>query len=159
MNHDPFDRPTAKSGMLIRKPGADVFEAFINPDVTTRFWFTHSSGRLEAGQHREWRWDMYDLKVPVWVKLIDPHRKIVIEWGEGQEKTTAEWTFKTLAQGTYVEIINYGFQGTPDEIMNQVADSTGGFHLVLAGLKAYLEHNIRLNLIADRFPEGLQKGQ
>jgi len=29
--------PKAKTGMLIRKPVADVFEAFINPNVTTSF--------------------------------------------------------------------------------------------------------------------------
>jgi len=33
--------------------------------------------------------------------------------------------------------------------------STGGFTIVLAGLKALLEHNIQLNLVADRFPKGL----
>ena len=40
--------PVMNTGMLIRKPVADVFEAFIDPDVTTKFWFTKSSGRLEA---------------------------------------------------------------------------------------------------------------
>ena len=38
--------------------------------------------------------------------------------------------------------------------MKQVADSTQGFTLVLAGLKALLEHDVRLDLVADRFPEG-----
>jgi hypothetical protein len=28
---------------------------------------------------------------------------------------------------------------------------------VLAGLKALLEHNISLNLVADRFPDGLEQ--
>ena len=32
---------------------------------------------------------------------------------------------------------------------------TEGFALVLAGLKALLEHNIRLNLVRDRHPDGL----
>ena len=41
-----------------------------------------------------------------------------------------------------------------DELVKQVTDSTQGFSLVLAGLKAFLEHGIRLNLVADRFPEG-----
>ena len=36
----------SKTAMLIRRPVADVFEAFINPDITTKFWFTKSSGRL-----------------------------------------------------------------------------------------------------------------
>ena len=35
--------PITKTGMLIRKPIADVFEAFVNPDITTRFWFTKAA--------------------------------------------------------------------------------------------------------------------
>ena len=42
--------PVAKTGILIRKPVADVFEAFIDPNVTTKFWFTKGSGRLEVGK-------------------------------------------------------------------------------------------------------------
>jgi uncharacterized protein YndB with AHSA1/START domain len=42
--------PVAKTGMLIRKPVAEVFEAFIDPGVTTKFWFTKGSGRLEVGK-------------------------------------------------------------------------------------------------------------
>ena len=30
-------------------------------------------------------------------------------------------------------------------------------HCVLAGLKALLEHNVRLNLVADRYPKGFAK--
>jgi uncharacterized protein YndB with AHSA1/START domain len=40
--------PVAESEMLIRRSVADVFEAFIDPDVTTNFWFTKSSGRLKG---------------------------------------------------------------------------------------------------------------
>ena len=85
--------PAAKTGMLIRRPAADVFEAFVNPDITTKFWFTRSSGRLEAGNG--------------------------------------------------------------DELVTQVTNSTQGFSLLLAGLRAFLEHGIRLNLVADRFPKGI----
>ncbi len=35
-----------KTEMLIRKPVAEVFEAFVDPEVTTKFWFAKSSGRL-----------------------------------------------------------------------------------------------------------------
>jgi hypothetical protein len=37
-----------------------------------------------------------------------------------------------------------------------MTDSTSGFPLVLAGLKAFLEHNVRLNLVADRFSKGIE---
>ena len=60
--------PTAKSEMLIRKPVAEVFEAFVNPEITTRFWFTKSTGRLEAGKHITWTWEIYDISVQVNVK-------------------------------------------------------------------------------------------
>jgi uncharacterized protein YndB with AHSA1/START domain len=47
--------PVASAGMLIRKPADDVYEAFVNPDITTKFWFTKSSGRLEVGKTiRDW---------------------------------------------------------------------------------------------------------
>jgi uncharacterized protein YndB with AHSA1/START domain len=48
--------PLMETGMLIRKPAAEVFEAFVNPDITTRFWFTKGSGRLEAGRQVQWDW-------------------------------------------------------------------------------------------------------
>jgi hypothetical protein len=41
--------------------------------------------------------------------------------------------------------------------VKQVADSTQGFSLMLAGLKALLEHNVRLNLVADLYPKGLEE--
>src|SRR4051794_4566310 len=33
----------AKSEMLIRKPVEEVFQAFIDPAITTHFWFTKST--------------------------------------------------------------------------------------------------------------------
>ena len=42
-------KPVVKLQMLFRVPVGRVFEAFVDPEVTTRFWFTHSSGRLTAG--------------------------------------------------------------------------------------------------------------
>lgn len=35
-------QPVVKAEMLIRKPVEEVFEAFVDPAVTTRFWFTKS---------------------------------------------------------------------------------------------------------------------
>ena len=35
-----IQNPVVKEEMLIRKPVHEVFEAFINPDITTKFWFT-----------------------------------------------------------------------------------------------------------------------
>jgi hypothetical protein len=102
--------PITKTGMLVRKPVADVFEAFVNPDITTQF-LVHQKQRKAPGRHGT----------------------------------------------TFVSITEAGFIGDGDELVKQVTDSTQGFSLVLAGLKALLEHSVRLNLVADRYPEGIEE--
>lgn len=148
--------PRTKTGMLIRKPVAEVFEAFVNPDITTRFWFTRSSGRLQAGKQVQWDWEMYGISVPVTAKAIEPNTRIVIEWPGYGGLTTVEWKFAPQPDGTtFVSITEAGFTGDGDDVVKQVTDSTQGFSLVLAGLKALLEHNVRLNLVPDRYPKGI----
>jgi uncharacterized protein YndB with AHSA1/START domain len=148
----------AKAEMMIRKPVSEVFEAIINPEVTTKFWFTHSTGKLAEGKHVEWTWEMYNVTVPVYVKAIIPNERIIIEWGNNQQQSTVEFAFKILSEDkTYLTIKNFDFNSTGDELVSMIIDSTGGFALFIAGLKAYLEHNIQLNLVADKFPKELQE--
>lgn len=73
--------PIATTAMLIRKPVSDVFEAFVNPAITAKFWFTKGSGRLQAGKQIRWDWEMYNVSVQVSVKAIEDNQRILIEWG------------------------------------------------------------------------------
>jgi uncharacterized protein YndB with AHSA1/START domain/cytidylate kinase len=150
--------PAAKASMLIRKPIAEVFEAFVNPEITTKFWFTRSSGRLEAGKQVQWDWEMYGVSALVSVKAIEPSRRIVVEWPGTDHPSTVEWLFTPRDDGsTFVVITNFGFGGRGDALLRQVRESTEGFALGLAGLKAFLEHGVRLNLVGDRFPRGVEE--
>lgn len=148
--------PVAKAEMLIRKPVSEVFRAFIDPAITTRFWFTRSSGKLEPGKQVQWDWEMYDVSAQVAVKAIEANRRILIEWlADGEHPTTVEWVFTSHGDdATFVSITEAGFVGEADELVSQAINSTEGFTLALAGLKALLEHNVTLNLVADRFPAG-----
>ena len=147
----------ARSEMLIRKPVSEVFDAFINPEITTKFWFTKSSGKLATGKTVQWTWEMYDHTESVLVKTIEPNAKILIDWGADGERTSVEWIFDPLDENsTFVSITNKGFTGEIEKIISMIRDSTEGFTLVLAGLKALLEYNIQLNLVGDRFPKGLE---
>lgn len=147
--------PVAKTGMLIRRPVAEVFAAFIDPDITTKFWFTKSSGRLEVGQQVTWEWEMYGASTQVTTKIIEPNKRIVIEWDGYSGRTTVEWRFASQKDGaTFVSITESGWKGDGDDLVNYASDSTQGFTWTLAGLKALLEHNVRLNLVEDRFPKG-----
>lgn len=146
----------AKAEMLIRKPISGVFHAFLNPEITSKFWFTKGSSQLEQGKTTEWTWEMYDFSLSVLTTLLEKNKKIIIEWGNTGEKTIVEWIFTSLTENeTFVSITNSGFQGDTDKIIDQIRNSTEGFTLVLAGAKAYLEHQIQLNLVLDRFPKGL----
>lgn len=158
MDHLKLTRnPISKTGMLIRRPVAEVFEAFINPEITTRFWFTKSSGRLEAGKQVRWEWEMYDVAIIVTAKTIEPNKNIVFEWPGYTGYTIVECLFSPRQDGTtFVSITESGFNGEAGELIKQVAASTEGFTLVLAGLKTFLEHKIQLNLVADRYPQGAE---
>jgi uncharacterized protein YndB with AHSA1/START domain len=146
----------ARTEMLIRRPVADVFDAFVDARKTSKFWFTSGSGRLEAGKRVQWRWDMYDLNVEVDVKVLEPNERIIVDWSSGEVLTTVEWRFTAYSDDTtFVSITNSGFTGDEQSITQQALDSTEGFTFVLAGLKAYLEHGVQLNLVADRHPGGI----
>jgi len=149
--------PAAKAEMLIRKPVAEVFEAFINPDITTKFWFTKSSGKLEPGKQVTWSWEMYNATGTVIVKEVELNKKILIEWPYNGAQTLVEWIFTPHGNdATYVSITNSGFQGDGDKVTEDALGSTGGFSWVLAGAKAYLEHGVKLNLVEDAFPKGIK---
>jgi uncharacterized protein YndB with AHSA1/START domain len=150
--------PIAKAEMLIRKPVAEVFEAFVDPKITSQFWFSKGSGRLEAGTEVTWDWEMYGVSIQVKVIAIETNARILVQWPGTVAPMTVEWTFRSRPDGTtFVSITNTGFSGDADQIVRQALDSTEGFAFVLAGAKAWLEHHIRLNLVPDRFPDGIGK--
>ncbi len=144
--------PTVETQMLVRRPVQQVFQAFIDPTITTNFWFTKSSGLLEIGNVITWEWEMYNISTQVLVKEIIEDLKIIIEWNE--PATTVEFHFQSQPNDTtYVIIKNYGFKQDGQELIEVIKDNTSGFTTVLDGLKAFLEHGLKLNLIADKFPQ------
>jgi uncharacterized protein YndB with AHSA1/START domain len=150
--------PIAKTGMLIRKPISEVFEALVNPEITSKFWFSKSSGRLETGEKVQWVWESHDVSIEVTAKAIEHNKRVEIEWPGYSGPTTVEWTFQPLPDGTtFVRVSESGWTGDADQLVRYVADSTQGFTLMLSGLKALLEHNVRLNLTTDRYPKGVEE--
>lgn len=141
--------PVARTEMLIRRPVADVYEAFVDPGITSHFWFTRGSKRLAAGEKVTWHWDMYGVSAEVLVKAVERNRRILIEW-----PTPVEWSFTPRGdEATFVCITASGFVGTDDEKVAQAIDSMGGFSFALASCKAWLEHGVELNLVADHNPD------
>lgn len=146
--------PVAETGMLIRSPVAEVFAAFVDPEITARFWFSNGSGPLVPGARVTWEWGFYGVSTQVDVKEVTENERILVEWGVDSAPTSIEWRFTPHGDdATFVNVVNSGFHGDGDAVVAGSLDSTGGFVLVLAGAKAWLEHGIALNLTQDRFPD------
>ncbi|RZJ04561.1 MAG: polyketide cyclase [Brevundimonas sp.] len=138
--------------MLIRRPAAEVFQAFVDPEVTRRFWFTQASGRLEPGAAVTWTWAMYGASTEVVVKTVEPNRRILVTWDNRATPTDVEWTFEARGEETWVTVENRGFADSEDGVAKAL-DSTGGFALVLGGAKIWLEHGLDPRFVVDRHPD------
>lgn len=149
--------PSVKVGMGIRKPPREVFQAFADPAITTRFWFSKSSGTLTPGAIVQWDWEMYGVSTKLAVKEVEPDSRILIDWDLDEEPRSVEFRFVPWGDdATYVQITESGLDGDGDEIVSRVADSTSGFTNVLCALKALLEHDVVLTVVLDYHPEGLE---
>lgn len=143
--------PVVQAEMLIRRPVREVYEAFVDPAVTTKFWFTKSSGRLERGRRIRWDWEMYGVGEDVYVRELEQDKRILIESSDG---TSTEWEFVSRnPDETMITIRHSGFEGSGDEVVSQAIDSMGGYTMVLCALKALLEHQVILNVVADKAPD------
>ena len=151
--------PVASAGMLIRRPVAEVFEAFVDPAVTARFWFSEGSGRLAPDARVSWTWGMYGFTSPVAVTAFEPDRRIGVDWSEGDDRTHVEWRFEARGPDqTFVTVDHSGFHGDADGRVAAALDGMNGFTLVLAGAKIWLEHGIEPRFVVDRMPDARVPG-
>ena len=147
------DAIVAAQQLVIRKPVSEVFRAFADPMVTTKFWFGRSTGPLEDGANVTWFFDPHGVSADVRVLEFEPDGRILIEWGDFDDgdTSTVEFTFEARPRGcTFVRIVNSGFTGDADAVIATALDSVGGFSLVLAAAKAWLEHGVDLHVVADK---------
>lgn len=147
-------QPAAKASMLIRKPAAEVFEAFIEPDITSQFWYSRGSGRLDTRKPVTWYWDDYDMSSEITPHAIIKDKLIFFTWpGPDGLATTVNITFTALgSKGTYVKVEEKGWDPGAKGLINTIVGQTEGWTYVLAGLKAFLEHGISLTLVTDQNP-------
>lgn len=143
---------TANARMIVHRPAADVYEAFADPAIMTKFWFPKASGRLEEGKQVKWcvgtGADAFEITVHV--KAARKPRLLQIQWGDGDSFTDVRWEFESKDESTtIVRICESGFSGDQTEVVQQALDSTGGFNQVVTAAKALLEHNARINVVED----------
>ncbi|GIN86284.1 ATPase [Heyndrickxia sporothermodurans] len=131
----------------IVKPASDVFEAIVDPQKMSNYWFSSGSGRMAQGQTITWRYDEYNAEVDITVLEVEENKKIKFSWGE----TTVTMIIKELDQmSSIIEVSESGFKEDDPELINKMLGQKEGWVYVLTCLKAYLENginNLRASLI------------
>lgn len=136
----------------IARPVAEVFEAVADPVQLSRYFTTGGAkGRIEPGATVTWDFHDYPGAFPVWVREVEPERRIVLEWEANDRdeagepyRTTVVMTFESLEDGrTLVRIREEGWRETENGLRGSY-DNCGGWMQMLCALKAWLEHGVNL---------------
>jgi uncharacterized protein YndB with AHSA1/START domain len=131
--------------IMIRKPAAAVFEAFVDPQQIGKFWFSSSSERWEKGKTITLRYEEYGAQGDIKILDIIPNERITFAWVYGAEDHVVTIALKPTADaGTIVEITEEGFAEGEERLLESMLDNKEGWVYMLTCLKGYLEYGADL---------------
>ncbi|MBK5481939.1 SRPBCC family protein [Peribacillus sp. TH16] len=135
----------------ILKPVNEVFEAIVDPEKMSNYWFSSGTGRVEQGKTITWRYDEYNAEGVINVLEVEEDKKIVFSWGGYGQETVVTITLKELVNtSTIIEVNELGIKEDDPEIINKMIGQKEGWVYMLTCLKGYLENgisNLRASLI------------
>ena len=138
-------RPVEAS-MLIRRPPAEVFSAFVNPMVLRKFWLSDASGPLAPGARVKWKFMVPGAEDDVVVKRFEAPHYLAFDWSGGQ---LVEMRFDAIdGESTQAAIAISGFAG--EGMLEQAVNVIEGFTIVLCDLKTLLETGTSAGLVRDK---------
>jgi uncharacterized protein YndB with AHSA1/START domain len=136
----------ARAEMLIRRPVAEVFSAFVEPQKLTKFWLTSATGPLAKGARVTWEFMVPGAVAEVAVTAFDENRRIAFDWPDG---ISVDLSFSSWSDGaTRLTVAASGFKG--EDAVAQVVGATEGFSIVFCDLKTLLETRRSANLVRDK---------
>lgn len=135
----------------ILKPANEVFEALVDPEKMSNYWFSSGTGRVDQGKTITWRYDEYNAEVDIHVLEVEENRKIKFTWGEYGQETVVTITLKELDHtSAIIEVNESGFKEDDPELVDKMIGQKEGWVYMLTCLKGYLENgvnNLRASLI------------
>ncbi|MBM7693745.1 uncharacterized protein YndB with AHSA1/START domain [Peribacillus deserti] len=137
--------------LKIMKPANEVFEAIVDPEKMSNYWFSSGTGRVEQGKTITWRYDEYDAEGIIKVLEVVENKKIVFSWGGSSQETVVTITLKELDKtAAIIEVNESGLKEDDPEIVNKMLGQKEGWVYMLTCLKGYLENGantLRASLI------------
>ncbi len=129
--------------MKINKPASVVYDAFVNPDRIKNFWFSKSSDVWVSGRIITLGYEEYVAEFDIEIVLTELDRKIVFNWGQGNEIRTNTITFDVISEGmTLVEVVEEGWNEDNNDLLAELLQNQTGWVYMLTCLKAYLENGV-----------------
>jgi uncharacterized protein YndB with AHSA1/START domain len=133
----------AEASMLIRRPVAEVFDAFVNPETITKFWLEGTTGPLAKGAQVQWRFMVPGATETVAVTAFEDQSRIAFDWSDGN---SVKLVFEEHGNGiTHLTVKVTGLKTEPEAV-----NATEGFSIVLCDLKTLLENGRSANLVRDK---------
>jgi uncharacterized protein YndB with AHSA1/START domain len=144
MNPIGGNRMINQTKIEIRKPRAEIFEAFVDPEKIGNFWFSSSSSRWEEGQTITIRYEEYDAEGDIHILKVIDHEKIEYEWGreEGEPHLVTITLHEKDPETTIVEVTEDGFDDHDPELTEKLVDNKEGWVYALTCLKGYMEFGV-----------------
>jgi uncharacterized protein YndB with AHSA1/START domain len=134
-----------QASMLIRRPGGEVFAAFVNPQTLRKFWLADASGPLAPGARVKWQFLVPGATETVAVTQFEAPRHLAFDWSDGVH---VDMRFESFGDGTKVTVSVSGFTG-PDALL-PATHTVEGFAIVLCDLKTLLECGESAHLVRDK---------
>ena len=138
----------AKAEMLIQRPVQEVFNAFFQPELITKFWLKSSTGPLLRGAHVDWEFLVPGATERVLVTASEKPTHLAFEWSEGKLNVDIKLS-EAQKSSTVVSVEVRGFE-EGEHSLAQVVNATEGFSIVLCDLKTFLESGRSANLVKDK---------
>ncbi|MEJ7597483.1 MAG: SRPBCC domain-containing protein [Kofleriaceae bacterium] len=133
----------ARAEMLIRRPGREAFDAFVNPDTITKFWLKATTGPLAPDAVEDWAFMVPGAAETVRVTAFEPDRQISFVWSDGIHVNLTFFHHGGVESRVTVEA-----RGFAD--LAATVGATEGFTIVLCDLKTLLETGQSANLVRDK---------
>ncbi|WOV87048.1 SRPBCC family protein [Sporosarcina oncorhynchi] len=124
--------------MKIHKPASEVFEAIVDPEKMTGYWFSSGTDRVEQGKTITWKYEEYGAKGDIHVVEVQDNEKIVFTWGE----TTVTMTFRNEDGSTLMQVTESGMKTDDPDLVAKMLGQKEGWVYMLTCLKGYVENGI-----------------
>src|SRR5688572_27881645 len=108
----------AKATMLIRRPVAEVFDAFVDPDQITKFWLEATTGPLAPNARVTWRFMVPGATEVVTVTAFESGRHIAFDWSDGVHVSLRFEEHRGTATRVAVEVTGFQTDRGVDPVVN-----------------------------------------